>query len=128
MDENKLKNITHADIFAAKELLREVGYTIVEPIPFLKSQQIIWWLCDDPQSIVPVKVIEVTENGYESTPLCSVLTVKLVPLGFVSTAGQQLEIDISQKEDWGVEFFPSFNAAVDYYLSHVDKRREKDDN
>lgn len=128
MDENKLKNITHADIFAAKELLREVGYTIVEPIPFLKPQQIIWWLCDDPQSIVPVKVIEVTENGYESTPLCSVLTAKLVPLGFVPMAGQQLEIDISQKEDWGVEFFPSFNAAVDYYLSHVEKRRGKDDN
>ena len=128
MDGNKLKNISYADIFAAKELLREVGYTIVESIPFLKPQQIIWWLCDDPQSIVPVKVIEVTENGYESTPLCSVLTAKLVPLGFVPMAGQQLETDISQREDWGVIFFPSFNAAVDFYLSHVEKRREKDDN
>lgn len=128
MDENKLKNISYADIFAAKELLIEAGYKIVEPKPFLKPQQIIWWLGDDPQSIVPVKVIEVTENGYESTPLCPVLTVTLVPLGCVPTAGQQLETDISQREDWGVIFFPSFNAAVDYYLSHVEKRREKDDN
>ena len=128
MDKNKHKNITHADIYAAKELLVEAGYKIVEPEPFLKPQQTIWWLGDDPQLIIPAKIIEVTENGYESTPLCPVLTVKLVPLGFVPMAGQQLEIDISQKEDWGVEFFPSFNAAVDYYLSHVEKRRGKDDN
>lgn len=128
MDKNKLKNITHADIYAAKGLLIEAGYKIIEPEPFLKPQQIIWYLGDDPRSIVPVKIIEVTENGYESTPLCPVLTVKLVPLGCTPTAEQQLEIDISQKEDWGVEFFPSFNAAVDYYLSHVEKRRGKDDN
>ena len=128
MDKNKLKNITHADIYAAKELLIEAGYKIVEPEPFLKPQQTIWWLGDDPQSIVPAKIIEVTENGYGSTPLCPVLRVKLEPLGYVPTAGQQLETDISQREDWGVTFFPSFNAAVDYYLSHVEKRREKDDN
>lgn len=128
MDENKRKNISYADIFAAKELLKEAGYKIVEPEPFLKAQQIIWWLNEDPQSIVPAKVIEATENGYESTPLCPVLTAKLEPLGFIPTAGQQLEIDISQKEDWGVEFFPSFNAAVDYYLAHVEKRKGKDDN
>lgn len=128
MDKNELENITHADIYRAKELLAEAGYKIVEPEPFLKPQQIIWCLSDDPQSIVPVEIIEVTENGYESTPLCLVLTVKLVPLEGVPTAGQQLETDISQREDWGVIFFPSFNAAVDYYLTHVEKRREKDDN
>ena len=127
MDNNKHKNITHADIYAAKELLVEAGYKIVEPEPFLKPQQTIWWLGDDPQLIIPAKIIEVTENGYESTPLCPVLTVKLVPFGY-TLVGQQLEMDISLREDWGVTFFPSFNAAVDYYLAHVDKRREKDDN
>lgn len=123
MDENKLKNITYADIFAAKELLKEAGYKIVEPEPFLKAQQIIWWLNEDPQSIVPAKVIEATENGYESTLLNPVLTVKLEPLGFVPMVGQQIELDVEQYE-MGKIFFTSFDGAIDYYA----KRSVENDN